>query len=294
MARKQAIKSQPQLVSVDGHAAALRAAVWLLVNSYRHDEKRDFKNKNKRSELKEEVLEFHRFSKQGEAETPRHWPRTSALTSELADSCCRNKQTRVSTHTNTNVISTIVHTSSSHALQHDAHLVHKLEWRAHCLSIYINCPSLWMRPQAGRGRPKKKTPLWARHEGLVPCSYAHGYMSSSLVPYIIINLLHKLRVVFVWMMVPNGATRCGRGVRARRAAYRTGTSPSSPCTSHPNPPGGDHGAGSSISSAQLSGWPVLLSGPRGRALLRAGSCATHAARAIFDWRLLFVVVVVVF
>lgn len=98
-------------------------------------------------------------------------------------------------------------------------------------------------------------------------------MSSSLVPYIIINLLHKLRVVFVWMMVPNGATRCGRGVRARRAAYRTGTSPSSPCTSHPNPPGG-----SSISSAQLSGWPVLLSGPRGRALLRAGSCATHAAR----------------
>lgn len=103
-------------------------------------------------------------------------------------------------------------------------------------------------------------------------------MSSSLVPYIIINLLHKLRVEFVWMMVPNGATRCGRGVRARRAAYQTGTSPSSPCTSHPNPPGVDHGTSSSISSAQLSGWPVLLSGPRGRALLRAGSCATHAAR----------------
>lgn len=86
-----------------------------------------FKNRNKKSELKEE---FHKFSKHGEAETPRHWPRTSALTSELADSCCRNKQTRVSTHTNTNVISTIVHTSSSHALQHAAHLVHKLEWGA--------------------------------------------------------------------------------------------------------------------------------------------------------------------
>lgn len=88
----------------------------------------------------EEVLEFHKFSKQGEAETPRHRPRTCALTSELADSCCRNKQTRVSTHTDTNVISTIVHTSSSRALQHAAHPVHKLEWEAHCLSININCP----------------------------------------------------------------------------------------------------------------------------------------------------------
>lgn len=104
-------------------------------------------------------MEFHKFSEQGEAETPRHRPRTCALTSELADSCCRNKQTRVSTHTDTNVISTIVHTSSSRALQHAAHPVHKLEWDAHCLTININCPPLWMRPQAGRGRPGKKTPL---------------------------------------------------------------------------------------------------------------------------------------
>lgn len=117
------------------------------------------------------------------------------------------------------------------------------------------------------------TLLW-RISYLLICARLHEF---ALVPYIIINLPHKPRGAAFYLftewrqMMPNKP-----GLRAKCTCSILPDRGASPSPSNPTRTLSDHGAGSMISSAQLSRDLSCYRVPVG-ALSQAGACATHAA-----------------
>lgn len=157
-----------------------------------------------------------------------------------------------------------VHTSRSHTVHHAADLSYKLQCRVRYISQVerVKRP-LCMWPQSGHGRPNNSTMTTAwRISFLLICTRLHEF---ELVPYIIINLPHKLRGQS-FICLNNGAKWCHttRVCTQRVCSGLPDRHLSITFKSHPNPVRPRRRLHDLIGSA-LS-WPVLLSGPRGRAL----------------------------
>lgn len=111
-------------------------------------------------------------------------PRTSALTSELAASCCREEKTRVTTQTE---IAELVNLHAN-ICPHEPPLVQFHALPTQPPNYEVDCTTCHCRHERhGRCACDYTSPvtdaritlLRPRHDGLVSCSYAHGYMSSS-------------------------------------------------------------------------------------------------------------------
>lgn len=135
------------------------------------------------SATEQDIMDFHT----GDQASP--------VTSELAASCCREEKTGVTIPTAAALICMMTYCIHKPLSKSSTCCQYNVKTTKYTPLYFMGGTSKTVvaHATAQTGHRLRITLLRPRHEGLVSCSYAHGYVSSSLVPYIIINLHHKLK-----------------------------------------------------------------------------------------------------